>query len=114
MSYASAVQVLKAAWIDEEFVTTLLVKRPIGIFLRKLEEERYKRNLLSMQQLNVPDKGVHLSYAGQSVPAANEILHGGRVELIHLEQEYPEKKLLTNLLYLVSSAVPQHADALVR
>ncbi len=91
---------------------TLFVKRPIGIFLRKLEEERYKRNL-ARQQLNVPDKGVYLSYAGQSVPDANGILHGGRVKLIHLAHEYPEKRLLTNILYLVSSAVPVHAEVLV-
>ena len=89
------------------------MKRPIGIFLRKLEEERYKRNL-ARQQLNVPDKGIYLSYAGQSVPDANGILHGGRVKLIHLAQEYPEKKLLTNILYLVSSAVPEYAEMLVR
>jgi glycosyltransferase involved in cell wall biosynthesis len=91
----------------------LLVKRPIGIFLRKLEEERYKRNL-TRQQLNVPDKGIYLSYAGQSAHDANGILHGGRVKLIHLAEEYPESELLTNVLYLVSSAIPEHAEVLVR
>lgn len=92
---------------------TLLVKRPVGGFLRKLEEEEYKRNL-ARQQLNVPDKGIYLCYAGQSVPDKNDIIHGGRVKLIHLSQKYPEKKSLTNILYLVSSAVPKYAEVLVR
>jgi len=92
---------------------TLLLKRPIGIFLRKLEEKRYKRNL-TRQELDVPDKGIYLSYAGQSVPSSNGVIHGGRVKLVHLSQAYPEKKLLTNIIYLVSSAVPQHAEILVR
>ena len=91
----------------------LLVKRPIGDFLRKQEEVRYKSRLVR-QQLNVPDKGIYLSYAGLSAPDKSGILHGGRVKLIPLAQEYPEKKLLTNLLYLVSSAVPVHAEVLVR
>ena len=92
---------------------TVLVKRPIGSFLRWLEEERYKHNL-ARQELVVPDKGVYLSYAGQSVPSSNGVIHGGRVKLVHLAQVYPEKKLLTNIIYLVSSAVPQHAETLVR
>ena len=29
-------------------------------------------------------------------------------------QKYPEKKLLTNILYLVSSAVPKHAEVLIQ
>ena len=91
----------------------LIVKRPIRILLRKLEEERYKRNL-DKQQLKVPDKGIYLSYAGQSVPDKNGVIHGGRVKLIPLAQEYPEKESLTNILYLVSSAVPKHAEVLVR
>ena len=90
----------------------IFVKRPIGFFLRKLEEEKYRRNL-DRQQLNIPDKGIYLSYAGQSVPDVNGILHGGRVKLIHLAQEYPEKKLLTNVVYFVSSAVPKYAEVLV-
>jgi len=89
------------------------VKRPIGIFLRELAEERYKRSL-ARQQLKVPDKGIYLSYAGQSVADSNGILHGGRVKLIHLAQEYPEKKSLTNVLYLVSSAIPEYVEVLVR
>ena len=92
---------------------TLLVKRPIGLFLKKLEEVRYKRTL-TRQQLKVPDEGIYLNYADQSVPDNNGIIHGGRVKLVHLAQQYPEKKLLTNLLYLVSSAIPQHAEVLVR
>jgi len=89
------------------------VKRPIGVFLRKLEEERYKRNL-DKQQLKVPNKGIYLNYAGQTVSDTNGIIHGGRVKLIHLAQEFPETELLTNVLYLVSSATPQHAEVLVR
>ena len=92
---------------------TSFVKRPIGVFLRKRKKERYKLSL-AKQQLKVPDKGVSLSYAGLSVPDANGILHGGRVKLKHLAQAYPEEKLLTNLLYLVSSAIPLHAEVLVR
>jgi glycosyltransferase involved in cell wall biosynthesis len=90
----------------------LLMKRPIGLFLRKLEEERYQRNL-TRQQLKVPEQGIYLSYAGQSVPDKDGIIHGGRVKLVHLAQQYPEKKLITNLLYLVSSAIPQYAEVLV-
>ena len=90
-----------------------IVKRPIAIFLSQLEEQKYKLTL-TRQQLKVPDKGIYLSYAGQSVPDKNGIIHGGRVKLVHLAQEYPEKKSLTNILYLVSSAIPQHAEVLVR
>ena len=64
--------------------------------------------------LKVPEKGMSLSYAGQSMPDNNGIIHGGRVKLVHLAEEYPEKKSLANLLYLVSSAIPQHAEVLVR
>ena len=89
------------------------MKRPIGVFLRKLAEERYKRTL-TRQELEVPDKGIHLSYAGQAEPDTDGLINGGRVKLWHLAQEYPEKKLHTNVLYLVSSAIPQHAEVLVR
>lgn len=91
----------------------LFVKKPIGIILRKLEEEKFKRKLVR-KNLTVPDKGISLSYAGQSVPDKNGIIHGGRVKLIHLAQEYPENESLTNILYLVSSAVPKHAEVLVQ
>jgi glycosyltransferase involved in cell wall biosynthesis len=92
---------------------SFLVKRPIGCFLRYIEEKSYKRKL-ARQQLEVPEEGFFLSYAGRSEPDTNGILHGGRVKLKHLAQEYPEKKLLTNIVYLVSSAVPKHAEVLVR
>ena len=90
-----------------------LVKRPIGILLRKKKEESYKRTL-TRQKLNIPDRGVYLSYAGQSEPDSNGIIHGGRVKLKHLSNEFPEKKLFTNILYIVSSAVPQYGEVLVR
>jgi len=90
-----------------------LVKRPIGILFRKHKEESYKRTL-TRQKLNVPGRGIHLSYAGQSEPDSNGIIHGGRVKLKHLSNEFPEKKLYTNILYLVSSAVPQYGEVLVR
>lgn len=94
-------------------IFTSLVKRPIGIFLRRIEEEKYKYNL-ARHVLDVPDTGIYLSYAGQSVPDTNGVIHGGRVKLVHLAQVYPENKLQTNIIYLVSSAVPQHAEILVR
>ena len=92
---------------------SLFAKKPIRAFLRKLEEEIFKWNL-NRQVLIVPDKGIYLNCAGQSQPDAGGIIHGGRVKLIHLVQKYPEKKLLTNILYLVSSAVPKHAEVLIR
>jgi len=92
---------------------SLLVKRPIRAFLWRLDEEWYKRKL-ARQLLKVPDEGIYLSYAGQSVPNANGILHGGRVKLAHLAEKYPETSLLTNILYLVSSATPKHAEVLLQ
>ena len=88
------------------------VRRKIGFILRKLKKERFKRTLLK-QKLTVPDEGIYLSYAGQSVPDKNGIIHGGRVKLSHLAQVYPEKESKTNILYLVSSAVPAYADVIV-
>jgi len=90
-----------------------IIKRPIAVFLRKLKEEIYKRNL-TRQPLKVPDMGVYLSYAGQSQRDTDGILHGGRVKLIHLAKVYPESKPFTNILYLVSSAIPKHAEALIQ
>jgi len=91
----------------------LIVKKPAGYVLRKLKQEAYKYRLFR-QQIMVPEKGMYLCYAGQSEPDSNGIIHGGRVKLKHLSSEFPETKLLVNVLYMVSSAVPQYGELLVR
>ncbi|MEI8106258.1 MAG: glycosyltransferase family 4 protein [Verrucomicrobiota bacterium] len=69
---------------------------------------------LNAQNFQLPTSGPVLNY-GMALPRkAGEVIHGGRVKLLHLDRHYPENFLSFNLLYLVSSAIPPHAQELVR
>jgi glycosyltransferase involved in cell wall biosynthesis len=54
-----------------------------------------------------------LSYGGALPREAGAFVAGGRVKLRHLDRTFPEREDF-NLLYLVSSAMPEHALELVR
>jgi glycosyltransferase involved in cell wall biosynthesis len=57
-------------------------------------------------------KGPAVNYAEALAPDAAGLVHGGRVKLLHLVQEFPAAPDF-NILYLVSSAPPQFALELV-
>jgi glycosyltransferase involved in cell wall biosynthesis len=58
--------------------------------------------------------GPVLSY-GAALPRGNGgLLHGGLVKLTHLDRVFPEDARTCNVLYLVSSAIPQHAWQIAR
>ena len=69
---------------------------------------------LNAQNFQLPTNGPVLNY-GMALPRkSGEVIHGGRVKLLHLDRQYPENFPSFNLLYLVSSAIPPHAQELVR
>lgn len=68
----------------------------------------------ALRSVKVPKQGIFLNYAGQANRSENDrTVHGGRVKLQHLMERFPETEGVTNLLYLVSSAAPAHADRLI-
>lgn len=54
-----------------------------------------------------------LCFAGKA-PKPNEIASGGRVKLIELSNAFPEKENEFNILYLVSSALPEHFEEWIK
>lgn len=76
--------------------------------------EEYFRYQLKRKNWTVPDDGIHLSYAGGLAPGQDGVVHGGRVKLIHLSEKFPEQEGVCNILYLVSSAVPQYPEILIK
>mgnify|MGYP001826750880 CR=1 FL=1 len=77
-------------------------------------DERIYRNKLDSESWMVPGEGIYLNYAGGLSPDQDGIVHGGRVKLIHLAEKFPEQAGRCNILYLVSSAVPQYAEILIK
>ncbi len=60
-------------------------------------------------------EGVRLNYGRvASTPDRNTPIIGGKVKLIHLRERFPEHLTEFNCLYIVSSALPEHAEELVR
>jgi glycosyltransferase involved in cell wall biosynthesis len=51
---------------------------------------------------------------GEPPASLDGIVHGGRVKLLHLARAFPRDETNFNLLYLVSSAIPPHAEQLVK
>src|SRR5207249_978008 len=50
-----------------------------------------------------------LNYGGVLNSRKSDLIHGGKVKLVHLQESFPEGESSFNLLYLVSSALPKHA-----
>ncbi len=58
--------------------------------------------------------GVRVSYGHARLPQPHELAHGGIVKLQGLEREFPNTRFGFNVLYLVSSALPDGAVTLAR
>jgi len=69
---------------------------------------------LRLVRVDVPERGVFLRYPSSGSKDGTGVVHGGRVKLRHLQEIYPANERKVNILYLVSSALPPHADQLVR
>ena len=57
---------------------------------------------------------LRVSYGHSHLPGQHEIAHGGIVKLQALEREFPNARFGFNLLYLVSSGLPEGAVTLAR
>jgi glycosyltransferase involved in cell wall biosynthesis len=77
-------------------------------------DERIYRHKLEGESWLVSGERIYLNYAGGLSPDKDGIVHGGRVKLIHLAEKFPEQAGRCNILYLVSSAVPQYAEILIK
>lgn len=71
------------------------------------------RRTLAQRKFVLPQGAPVLSYGGVLPREAGAIVAGGRVKLRHLDRAFPEQEHF-NVLYLVSSALPQHAGELIR
>jgi len=60
-----------------------------------------------------PTSGEPILYFGREIPTAAELVHGGAVKLQRLQEHFPVSKERCNILYLVSSFQPSHADMLI-
>ena len=89
------------------------LKKKLVEISRQIDERIY-RNKLDSESWMVPGEGIYLNYAGGLSPDQDGIVHGGRVKLIHLAEKFPEQAGRCNILYLVSSAVPQYAEILIK
>ena len=58
--------------------------------------------------------GVRVSYGHARLPRQDELAHGGIVKLQDLEREFPNTRYGFNVLYLVSSSLPEGAVTLAR
>ena len=100
----------------KNFIKTMLpasVKKKLAEISTQVDERIYQHKLEGESWL-VPGEGIYLNYAGGLSPDQDGIVHGGRVKLIHLAEKFPEQAGRCNILYLVSSAVPQYAEILIK
>jgi glycosyltransferase involved in cell wall biosynthesis len=58
--------------------------------------------------------GIHVSYGHPRLPGPDDLAHGGIVKLQSLEREFPNTPYGFNVLYLVSSGLPEGAVTLAR
>jgi glycosyltransferase involved in cell wall biosynthesis len=61
-----------------------------------------------------PGPEFRLSYGLRRAPGLRDSVYGGAVKLVYLNRHFPHHRHRFNLLYLVSSALPPHAETLVR
>ena len=71
------------------------------------------RVALSKRSFQAPP-GAPVVAFGAAEPRDGELIHGGRVKLLHLKRAFEHSESRFNFLYLVSSAMPPHALDLVR
>lgn len=71
------------------------------------------RRHLARHRFAAPRSGPVLNYGNLFPIASGEVVHGGKVKLLHLSERFPERPEF-NILYLVSSACPPHALELVQ
>jgi glycosyltransferase involved in cell wall biosynthesis len=71
---------------------------------------RFRREL-QHRTLTLPE-ALTLSF-GEPAASLEGLVHGGRVKLLQLAKTFPRDERNFNLLYLVSSAIPPHAEDLV-
>jgi glycosyltransferase involved in cell wall biosynthesis len=62
----------------------------------------------------IPSDGIYVNYGNVLEKKSSQIIQGGKVKLIHLQKVFPENVECFNILYLVSSAQPPFAEAIVR
>lgn len=73
---------------------------------------RYRKKL-DKTPLSPVKQGIVVCYGDALKDVQNNIVQGGRVKLLDLQCVFPERCNGFNVLYLVSSAIPQHACELV-
>lgn len=76
------------------------------------QKNRYQKYLQTILP-EIPDEGIHINYGNVVERNSGQIIHGGRVKLLHLQQEFPENIKKFNILYLVSSAQPPFAEEII-
>ena len=69
---------------------------------------------VSIALAGLPKQGIHLSYGHQRLPANGEVAHGGIIKFQRLNEVFPNSPRRFNVLYLVSSSLPRHAERLYR
>ncbi len=74
---------------------------------------RKARRQLGLREMRPPPSSTPVLNYGGVAPLPGHLAHGGRVKLRHLAERYPESAAF-NLLYLVSSALPDDAVALAQ
>jgi len=90
----------------------VVIKRLIRQFTGLIERKRYKMTL-SRTIFNPPAGEIAVNYGGALSRGREAIIHGGATKLIYLDKAYPEKNASFNILYFVSSALPEYAVELV-
>lgn len=76
------------------------------------ERLRFRRQLQGLALSPLQGRPM-VSYGDALTPDGAGLIHGGRVKLLHLAEEFPPKTQDFNLLYLVSSAPPKFALDLI-
>src|SRR5580658_3594534 len=87
------------------------VRAQIWRLLEFPERRRFRRQLKRTEYTPRRDRPA-LGYADALTPDGAGLVHGGRVKLLHLAEEFPATPGF-NILYLVSSAPPRFALELV-
>jgi glycosyltransferase involved in cell wall biosynthesis len=62
----------------------------------------------------LPSEGIYINYGNVLPTDSSQIIYGGRVKILHLQEVFPEEINTFNILYLVSSAQPPFAEEIVQ
>lgn len=85
--------------------------RELARFFYLLPQRLLRRRLLG-RRVRVGAEGVN--YGRLAEPPPGHLPIGGEIKLFHLRRRFPEAFEAFDVVYLVSSALPRHADELVR